>query len=331
MDVLKGITFTVTCVVLGSLLVFIAAGGAIRVAGAQAAVTAEWSRIAIGCLGIVLVVTSITLEVIKLWNHRDGPTGNYIATQHGQPVHDTTPTTTADVFQPEVPHNRPLLAESDLHGLPPPVAEYLRHFPEFAVPHEIGAQYVRTSRESFMAAVRCLHRSLQPGERVISTDSLRFHRDAIFYWVRDGIAYLRINHEAVVRDVSITRIFVVARSDLDRYRETVRALCRLHALAGVTAQVATYESLPSNCRYEFAMFGGRFVDEVVFDMSSRSVIDNSVHWSTHKLAAFQERAGLIANYTDGNWTQLGRPVGDFSSVCDFAREVRDVIDADMPP
>jgi len=184
---------------------------------------------------------------------------------------------------------------------PEPIQTYLRLFPEYAVEHDLRAEYVRTSRESFMAAARLLHGNLKPGEDIIGTDAISFDRDHIVYWSREGLEYLRINHEAAMRGVEITRVFVVSKREREQHAEVLDKLGALQARAGVTPRLAIYEDLPLSCRYEFALFGDHFVDEVVYDMTGNMIIDNQIHWSEHKIATFRERANFIRTYLDLDW------------------------------
>jgi hypothetical protein len=195
---------------------------------------------------------------------------------------------------------------AQLSNIPKPIAEYLMQFPEFAVPHDLAAQQVRTSRESFMSAARCIARSLKPGDRIIGTDNLNFDRTYITYWVTEGLEYLRTNYEAAQRGVDITRIFVVTKNEREQHEGVLYKLGRLQRLAGVTPKLVIYETLPPNCLYEFAIFGDMYVDEVVYDIRSNVVVDNYIHWSSHKLATFQERERLTTSYVDQTWSVRGK-------------------------
>lgn len=203
--------------------------------------------------------------------------------------------------------------------IPAVVSRYLRIFPEFSIPRELSSQYVRTSRESFMGAARLIFDSLGSDDRVFGTDAISFDREHIVYWSSDGVAYLRINYEAALRGVRIERVFVVSRRDLGSYGDILAELCALQAASGVNPKVVCLEELPSSCRYEFALFGASLVDEVVYDMSGHTIVDNFIHWSDHKLGIFRERANLIENYVDHDWAFPSVAADSFDDVVALAR------------
>lgn len=209
--------------------------------------------------------------------------------------------------------------------IPSPILRYIQMFPEFAVEHELRAQYVRTSRESFMAAARCICESLTKDEQIFGTDAISFDRDHIIYWARDGLEYLRINYEAARRGVDITRVFVLSARERQSHSDLLTQLGAIQAAAGVTPQIAIYEELPPTCRYEFALFGAHLMDEVIYDIHGNMVIDNHIHWSQHKMAAFRERAHLIRNYIDPGWRFPQGEASSFEAVIALARKFGDNI------
>lgn len=205
--------------------------------------------------------------------------------------------------------------------IPEAILKYLRLFPEFAVPHDLAGQYVRTSHASFLSAVECILNCLSEDDSMFTTDSLVFDRAGINYWPTAGMRYLELNYEATMRGVLITRVFIVAQGDRQKYSELIYQIGRLHKRAGVTPLLADYKTLPASCHYEFALFGDRFVDETVYDFRS-SIVENFIHWSGHKLASFKEKEHLIRSFTDSQWSVRGRMAGSFDEVKRVAQKIR---------
>jgi hypothetical protein len=170
-----------------------------------------------------------------------------------------------------------------------------------------------------MAAARSILESLASGDEVFGTDAVTFDRDHIVYWSREGIEYLRMNFEAARRGVVIRRVFIVRQVDRERHADLLEQLCKLQESAGVTPLLATYEELPPTSRYEFALLGSGFVDEVIYDMMSNQIIDNYIHWSEHKRAAFRERANVISHYADAPTALSPAMASRFQGVVELAR------------
>lgn len=211
---------------------------------------------------------------------------------------------------------------SRITGLPRVIQTYLERFPEFMVGHEIEAQFVRTSRESFFFAIRSLLDALNLGERFVATDSLYMDRPLVNYWATEGLNYLRHSFETTLRGVPSDRIFIVSRKDLRRRPQFVRTICDLTAAANVGAHVVEYEELPGSCLAEFALLGDQFADEVVYDFRSQVVVENRIHWSRHKITAFAEKARLILAHEIKEYATSPSGSISFDAVQRMAEKIR---------
>jgi len=215
------------------------------------------------------------------------------------------------------------VASSTLAQLPDPIRRYLEDYPMFNVPHNVNNSFVQTSEESFFGAARLIYQSLTIGQIVWATDNLNFsHSFAYNYWIEEGLEHLRINHEATSRGVGINRIFIVTKDEYINYRTALDEIGRLHVMAGTVPYVALYERLPPHCRYDFAIWGDMYVDEVIYDLRSNGIIDNYVHWSSNKMKQFRQKIDLIRNFVEPDWNITGRRENDFQLILEYAANLR---------
>jgi hypothetical protein len=213
-------------------------------------------------------------------------------------------------------------------SIPGPIVNYLQAHPEFSLQYDIDVQKVSTSISSFTTAARYIYNSLESGDRVTAIDPFEMHGERPFFWVREGgYSYLRLNYEASLRGAEITRIFVVSRRNRIRYARILEGLRRLQALIGVRAGLVTYEQLPNDCRYEFAVFANKVVDLVTFDMFGTQ-IENWLLWSDAEITKFRGKADHITTLADIRSSYPPRPPATFDGVQEFAqglrREIEDV-------
>jgi hypothetical protein len=177
---------------------------------------------------------------------------------------------------------------------PEPIREYLARWPEFNIAPEVAASRVRTSRASFYTALQLLIGSLEPGSRVVSSDSVSSQGgNGLIYWLTEGLQFLGLTHTAAQRGVYFERVFIVRQLDIETHSDHLRELCQLHNLAGVKTRIAPYESLPPECLYEYVIFGDRYVDEVGYDIAGERIIENWIHWSEQKIVGCRDRSTLL--------------------------------------
>ena len=86
--------------------------------------------------------------------------------------------------------------------------------------------------------------------------------------------------------------------------------------------VVDVSKLPPDYRREFILFEGKFIDEVIYDFQSIQVIDNYIHWSSHKLALFKSRADFIRNFAIPTWNQDTQIFNTFEEVKNYAESLR---------
>ena len=314
MEFLKSLTFTMVVLVLGVACIILGLVGDIDIGSVHIDV-GEWiPRAGLCVLGAILIVVSLLFEL---------RTRRSIPKDSRESQVDKAEQQDLPIRQEEHQLPEPLGTEQRAdQRVPEIIQQYLKDFPEFNVDHDIRADRVRTSRESFMAVARMVYQSLRRGEEVFGTDCLSFDRDIIRYWVTEGLEYLKINHEASLRGIQITRVFVVGKQDFLNHQPMLTELGRLQALAGVRPRVALYDELPRDCRYEFVLLGDHFVDEVVYDMRSNDIINNYIHWSNNQMAAFRARARIIEAYVDHDWVPSGRPQARFDDIINFAQKIK---------
>ena len=215
------------------------------------------------------------------------------------------------------------LSEKPVRGtIPTAIRNYLGEFPQFDVPHNIAAEFVTTSRDSFFAALRHVMASLGRGDNVFATDSLNIEKSFILYWVTEGLEYLKINHATALRGVKITRAFIINRADKIHHSEFLEKLLLLQCRSGILPIVVDVESLPPDYLREFIYIEDKFVDEVIYDFRSIEVIDNYIHWSLHKLALFKERSNFIKGFADPAWHNDLPMFETFEQVAELANNLR---------
>lgn len=208
--------------------------------------------------------------------------------------------------------------------IPEPIRQYLESNPAFALSDDLNNQCVRTSIESFYYAVSLIYESLLPGQVIWSTDNLTLSPNFAKYWVEEGLQYLRINHEATGRGIHIHRIFIVSRDEYMKFGAELRQLGLLHSMTGVQTYVALYDRLPQQCRYDFAMWGDIYVDEVIYDYK-QIIVDNYIRWSSHARNQFSQKLALIRSLIETSWNAPLARKDDFANVLQYAAEIRDTI------
>jgi hypothetical protein len=219
------------------------------------------------------------------------------------------------------------------NAAPRPIADYLSDHPEFSLEHDIARQRVSTSITSFTSAASKIYESLTSGDRVTAIDPFTIYGERPYFWVREGShshSYLRLNYEATRNGVEIIRVFVVSREEKIRYVRILEGLRQLQARIGVRAGVVTYEELPPDCRYEFAVFANRIVDLVTFDMFGNA-IENCLLWSDTDVTKYREKADHIVRYaTDIDWDRSPQAQDSFEDVQAFAQALRTKIENELP-
>lgn len=207
-------------------------------------------------------------------------------------------------------------------SVPVPVQEYLKKFPQFDVSHEIKSQYVRTSRESFFSALAAIFDSLNSSQEVISTDSIQIERSFITYWLTEGLGLLELNFSAAKRGINQKRIFLVSGTEEVEQHEFLSDLFALQAAAGILPILVNSDLLPSNYLREFLVFGDQLVDEVIYDVYGINVIDNYIHWSTHKVSQFREKAKFILSHAEPFGNKIVSSAETFEDVKSLALQLR---------
>jgi hypothetical protein len=209
-------------------------------------------------------------------------------------------------------------------GVPRAIRQYIEACPEFAVPADLAASRVRTSRASFYTALQCVLATMDEGDEVVSSDSISFSRaSGISYWLTEGLQFLGFSHEAASRGVRFTRVFVVRRHEIEEHHAVLARLCEMHNLAGVTTMVAPAEALPAECLYEYVVFGSRIIDEAVYDLHGEQILDNFLYWGAEKVAACRERSKLVRSYAEKYPRQRQRRrAGEYGKVLEAAEALR---------
>lgn len=193
----------------------------------------------------------------------------------------------------------------------------------FNVPEDIYHSYVRTTIESFPVAVMLIYSSLTEGQSVWATDNVSFSQNLAKYWVEEGgLRHLRMNYKIVGRGIRVNRIFIVSQREYSEYKRDLMRVRILHAKAGVRTFFAIIEKLPSQCRYDFAIWGDKFVDEVVYAMLSNGIVDNRIHWSAAKVLEFKHKLELIQDLVESESGPLVRRERDFKGVLAYAESIR---------
>lgn len=207
-------------------------------------------------------------------------------------------------------------------NIPAPITKYLESYPMFNLEDDIGGSYVRTSMESFYYAVKLIYESLNHHEVIWTTDNISLSPNFAKYWVEEGLSYLQIIHEATTKGIKVNRVFIVSDFEFTNFKSELEQLGNLHAKAGVNPLIAIYERLPLQCRYDFAILGNTFVDEVVYDIKSNNVIDNYIHWSPMKIRHFNQKMDIIRNFVEPNWRFNTSRENFFDDVLKYAKEIR---------
>jgi hypothetical protein len=206
---------------------------------------------------------------------------------------------------------------------PSPIRKYLTRWQEFDIRPDISASRVRNSRASFYTALQFLMGGLDTDARVISSDSLSSKgENGMIYWVTEGLQFLGLTHAAAQRGVHFERVFIVRERDMNSYSQQLIDLCHLHNLAGVKTYLAPYERLPVECLYEYVIFGGQYVDEVVYDIEGERIIENWIYWSEQKIAACADRSKLLMAFAAKAPTRWKSIADDFSKVTSAAELLR---------
>lgn len=207
--------------------------------------------------------------------------------------------------------------------VPKPIQDYLNEYPLFAEKEYLDQSSVRTSRESFFCAITKILENLEPHAVVWSTDNLNLSSSNFFsnYWFEDGLEYLKINFEQANRGIQINRIFIVKNDEYKTHRIDLDLIAALHAKAGVHTYLAIYENLPPESRYDFAIFGDRFIDEVIFDTGG-NIVDNFIHWSPFKLKQFNQRMERVRNHIKMRLALSVQQEAEFNSVLNYAWHVK---------
>ena len=213
--------------------------------------------------------------------------------------------------------------------LPDPIRKYLEGYPMFLVDEDISSSFVRTSPESFYYATRLIYESLAPSQIVWTTDNLSFAPNFAKYWVGEGLEHLRINYETACRGVEINRIFILPMNQYMNFGSQLDQLGMLHAKSGVIPHLAVYEKLPLHCRYDFAVWGDTYVDEVVYDLRSNCIVDNYIHWSSQKVKQFSQKLALVRNLIEPDWTVSAGRANSFDEVLEWSARIRQQIE--LPP
>jgi hypothetical protein len=142
---------------------------------------------------------------------------------------------------------------------------------------------------------------------------------------------LRINHEAAGRGIKVNRFFLVTAAEYNYFRSIIDEIGILHAKAGVTPYVVVYERVPLHCRYGLAIWGDTYVDEVVYDIRSNSVIDNYIHWSPYKVKLFMQKIAIIRNLVEPDWSVRAQREKSFQAVLHFATTIRKQLETGANP
>src|SRR6266540_463523 len=71
-----------------------------------------------------------------------------------------------------------------------------------------------------------------------------------------------------------------------QFRDIIDRIGVLHAKAGVTPSIVLEDRLPLDCRFDFAILGGEYVDEVVYGIKGSTIVDNRIYWSKSKIEEF---------------------------------------------
>jgi hypothetical protein len=185
--------------------------------------------------------------------------------------------------------------------IPKSIQSYLHLYPEFSIPSEIKAQFVRTSRPSFFSAVKEILKDLKRGEIFNATDNLNHSREMYLYWCTEGLDYLEMNHSASSRGIKLKRIFIVSREELKNHPSYIKGICKINSMAGVNCSVVIFDRLPSDCLFEFVIFGKYLLGEVTYDFRSERIIENKIHWSESKIQIFSNKFSLIEKYEEYDW------------------------------
>lgn len=224
----------------------------------------------------------------------------------------------------EVPQHSSIA--SKLEDIPAPIKSYLAEYPMFSQAEDVTNKYVRTSAESFFSAVKFIYQDLTIGQTVWTTDNISLEPDFAKYWVSDGLEYLRINHDASLRGIGVYRIFIVTEAEYKKYRSILDQIGILHAMSGTIPSLAIYERLPVHSRYDFAIWGDLFVDEVVYDFKSNAIVDNYIHWSNSKFKQFKQKMAIVRNLLEPDWLIDAKVEKDFSIILQFAAQIRKAIE-----